>query len=174
MKTYSLYRGDTLIDSQTVKDHVEFDNVPLAAADYRLVVTASRILPWRHLSTTVTCEFGFWSAGTGAIVYTPLSVIRYAPPVNLDNQLRAGGTVRIPVTVQRQPRSGTSPVKSLTVEASYDDGKTWVTVPLDGKVAVVAHPALDRTNGFVALRASSADAQGNTVKQTILRAYQLT
>ncbi|WP_186763426.1 S8 family peptidase [Lentzea tibetensis] len=173
-QTFSLYRGNTLIGTKTVKHDVEFE-VPAAAADYRLVATATRTLPWSELSTTVTCEWGFRSAhvpGAG-LVYTPLSVVQYAPPVDLNNQLRAGSTVRIPVTVQRQPRSGTSPVKSLGVEVSYDDGKTWVTAPLEGKNAVVTHPALDRTNGFVALRGTSADAQGNTVKQTILRAYRL-
>jgi hypothetical protein len=37
-------------------------------------------------------------------------------------------------------------------------------------VVVVKHPA---TAGFVSLRAASTDTAGNTVKQTIIRAYQI-
>ncbi len=56
---------------------------------------------------------------------------------------------------------------------SYDDGATWApaTVARDGaKWSVsVLHPE----SGFVSLRAKASDAQGNTVEQTVIRAYAL-
>jgi len=57
---------------------------------------------------------------------------------------------------------------------SYDDGRTWKHVvvlgPLGEKaVAVVPSP---RGSGFVSLRASATDTAGNTVRETIVRAYR--
>jgi hypothetical protein len=55
---------------------------------------------------------------------------------------------------------------------SYDDGKTWLE-PLSSRVgdhgvAFLRPPAGE---GFVSLKASAADAAGNTVEQTLIRAY---
>ncbi|MFI9552872.1 hypothetical protein [Nonomuraea endophytica] len=55
---------------------------------------------------------------------------------------------------------------------SVDDGATWRGVPVRaegrGWSARVPNP---RTAGFVSLRATSADTSGNTVTQTVHRAY---
>jgi hypothetical protein len=55
-----------------------------------------------------------------------------------------------------------------------DDGATWsrpalVTVG-DSRLALLFHPANAR---FVSLRAAATDSAGNSVQQTILRAYRL-
>jgi hypothetical protein len=88
---------------------------------------------------------------------------------------RAGRAFDIPVTVEGQPGVPASAVTSLCVEASYDDGVTWrpaaVRARGDGWTATVRHPAGD---GFVSLRASAAGAAGDTVTETIIRAYRLT
>ena len=56
---------------------------------------------------------------------------------------------------------------------SYDDGRTWRPVRLTGsggdRVAHLRHP--DRP-GSVSLRAEATDTAGNTVQQTIVRAYR--
>jgi len=56
--------------------------------------------------------------------------------------------------VRRQPGAPGAGVRSLTVDVSYDDGKTWQKAPLrrdgGGWVASVRHPA---AAGFVSLRA---------------------
>lgn len=61
----------------------------------------------------------------------------------------------------------------MTVEASFDDGETWqqLTVRRSGEKAVawVRNPT---GTGFVSLRAAATDTSGNTVKQTIIRAYR--
>jgi hypothetical protein len=62
---------------------------------------------------------------------------------------------------------------SLTVQVSYDDGETWqrVVPRRTGSdwLALVQNP--DR--GFVSLRAVAVDADGNSVDQTIIRAYRI-
>ena len=65
-------------------------------------------------------------------------------------------------------------VRDLDVDVSYDDGVTW-RWPLLVKVgnswlALLFHPANAR---FVSLRAAADDSAGNSVQQTILRAYRL-
>ena len=76
--------------------------------------------------------------------------------------------IRLPSRVERIQ------VSSLTVEVSYDDGQTWKPTTVKrhrGQWSVtVDHPA---TADFVSLRSSVADADGNTQRQTIIRAYAL-
>jgi hypothetical protein len=61
--------------------------------------------------------------------------------------------------------SGKVSARSLQAYASFDDGATWVPV----KSLV---PAGGKAGGFVSLRVV-ADVGGNTVDQTVLRAYRL-
>jgi hypothetical protein len=65
-------------------------------------------------------------------------------------------------------------VKTLSVEVSFDDGVTWRGVPVvrfgQHAFAAVTHPA---QAGFVSLRARSADTDGNSVEQTVIRAYRI-
>ncbi|WP_285751208.1 S8 family serine peptidase [Lentzea sp. NBRC 105346] len=76
-----------------------------------------------------------------------------------------------PLTLRVGGNSGA--VSGVELSVSYDDGKTWKTVPVtqsgDAYSAQLTHPA---GNGFVGLRTSAADASGNSVRQTVLRAYQ--
>jgi hypothetical protein len=80
----------------------------------------------------------------------------------------------VPVIVQAQAGSAATRNRSLRVEVSYDDGRTWQPVELrrgpGGTRAILAHP---RGAGFVSLRAKAADSAGNTVEQTIIRAYRI-
>jgi hypothetical protein len=77
------------------------------------------------------------------------------------------------VSVDRQPGSSGGRAALRSVDVSYDDGATWRPVELR-KVnghwrATVNRPA----SGCVSLRAGASDAGGNTVRQTIIRAYRL-
>jgi hypothetical protein len=105
----------------------------------------------------------------------PLSAIRFAPPVDARNVAPAGRTVTVPVTVQRQSGSAAAKVRTLAVEVSYDDGSSWLPVPLkstsDGWDARLTHPA--GGGHFVALRAAMTDTAGNTAELTVRRAYLL-
>jgi hypothetical protein len=61
---------------------------------------------------------------------------------------------------------------------TYDDGAHWKAVTTSKKnatsyTATIAHPALSATNGTVGIRAQGVDAEGNTIDQTITRAYGL-
>ncbi len=69
---------------------------------------------------------------------------------------------------------------TASVSASFDDGKTWST-PVDAKAlgggrfsAAISQPPLSQTSGFASLRVTARDGAGNSVTQTIIKAYGLT
>ncbi|ABP56185.1 peptidase S8 and S53, subtilisin, kexin, sedolisin [Salinispora tropica CNB-440] len=168
-----LWRDGKLVGESEVARLGEFP-VPPAEADYRLTVEATR--GFTDLSTEVESTWTFRSKHeTGPEpVRLPLSSIRFNPPLAADNSARAGRLLRIPVEMRRQSGAGTATVAKLTVDASYDGGKTWRTVPVrrtgDGWTALVRHPD---TPGHVSLRAHARDTDGNTVSTRILQAYRL-
>ncbi|MDQ7904236.1 S8 family serine peptidase [Phytohabitans sp. ZYX-F-186] len=148
----------------------EFE-VPPEAADYRLEMSAERSGP-ATLSTRVSVAWTFRSSHVSgdAAARLPLSTVRFAPRVDEQNAAPAGQTVTIPVSVVAQPDSTAGRNTSLTVDVSYDDGVTWARAPVAAGEATVTHPARD---GYVSLRATAVDAAGNTVTQTVIRAYKL-
>ncbi|MET8312264.1 S8 family serine peptidase [Micromonospora sp. NPDC005173] len=149
-------------------------DVPAEAGDYRLAATF-RSDPAFTLSTVVDAEWTFKSAhvSDGKLVKLPMTAIRYTPELDIDNRAPAGRLFAIPVSLDRQIGAGPGRTKTLTVEASFDDGKTWrkLSVQRSGEKAVawVNNPA---GTGFVSLRAAATDTSGNTVKQTVIRGYR--
>lgn len=151
--------------------------VPGGDSDYRIVVSAERGAP-HQLSTRVHAEWTFRSGTVlgGAPHRLPLSTVRIAPDLDMNNSAPAGQAFTFPVLVEAQPDSAAGPVRALDLEVSFDDGASWQAVQSvrqkgDGHFSVtMRHPA---TPGYVSLRAGATDANGNTVKQTIIRAYRI-
>ena len=103
----------------------------------------------------------------------------YVVPTDARNRAKAGSTVTIDLTVRHQDDlTGLHP-SGARVWTSYDDGLTWkpaakVTDRGQGRYAVaVHHPAVQNNNGFVDLRIQAWDDAGNSVTQTVDRAYGL-
>lgn len=150
--------------------------LPSAPARYTLAVSASRRVPYAALSTSMTATWSFSSAHTVARSALPLLTVRcHITHLNGQNQAIVGTTVRIPLWVTGEPRTGKARVIRLTLRASADGGRTWHPVPLaragDHWVATMHNPA---TPGYVSLRSTAADGAGDTVTQTIIRAYAVT
>ncbi|MFI7426565.1 S8 family peptidase [Micromonospora sp. NPDC049836] len=148
--------------------------VPAEAGDYRLAATFHSD-PEFTLSTVVDAEWTFRSGhvSDGELVKLPLTAIRYTPELDIDNRAPAGRLFAIPISLDRQVGAAPGRTRTLTVEASFDDGRTWqpLTVRRTGERAVawVHNPA---GSGFVSLRAAASDTGGNTVTQTVIRAYR--
>jgi hypothetical protein len=145
-------------------------------AEYTLRTSADRSA-YARLSTQVSAEWTFTSehAPEDDPALLPLLAVRFAPNLDDHNAAPAGKRFTIPVYVQRNGSDTVGKVGTPSVEASYDDGKTWapakVTRNGDCWNATVDHPAGAQ---FVSLRSSIIDADGHTAKQTIIRAYALT
>ncbi|MGC4762179.1 S8 family serine peptidase [Micromonospora sp. DT46] len=169
----ALYRNGTLVGENEEPAYGGFD-VPPGAADYRLETSSKR--SFTDLSTEVSATWTFRSrhvAGDDPAVL-PASAIRFTPRLDRDNAAPAGRSFVIPVTVQRQPGAPSARVAALTVDVSYDGGKTWQRARIrgggDGWTATVRHPA---GTGHVSLRATARDTAGNTVTQRVIQAYRL-
>ncbi|WP_374065101.1 S8 family serine peptidase [Actinokineospora auranticolor] len=163
----ALYRDGQLVGQTNQPGQGVFE-VPEQSASYRLETTASRAAP---LSPRVSAVWSFTSARPQARkggVQLPLLAVRFGPE-GLDSRNHATGrSVRTTVQVGRQPDLPAVPIVQTTVSASFDDGTTWVDVPVVDGVVTVTHP---RGTRFVSLRAKAVDAQGSAVEQTVVRAY---
>ncbi len=99
-----------------------------------------------------------------------LSTVRFLPALDAANSAPAGRPFLVPMLLEDETGSYARP-RRLTVEASYDEGTTWHRVPvLLNLVAALHHPAHAES---VSLRASATDRDGNTVSETVIRAYKL-
>jgi subtilisin family serine protease len=153
---------------------LEIDVSP-GSATYRLAASFARGEP-NTLSTKVSCVWTFRSKHVAGDkpVPLPMSAVRFLPRLDSRNTAPAGRLTVVPIQVQRQPGSSAQRVRKLTVDVSFDDGVSWrsVAVVRLGQQAFVAipHPAQP---GFVSLRARSSDTDGNSVDQTVIRAYRI-
>ena len=119
----ALYAGGRLIGEEP-SSYAEFE-VPAGDTAYRLEQSATRGAPFK-LSTSVSAAWTFRSAAAGEDpVRLPLSTVRFSPRVDEQNVAPAGRTFVIPVTVERTADSAARPNRTLKVEFSTDDGRTW-------------------------------------------------
>ncbi|SMC88230.1 Subtilase family protein [Lentzea albidocapillata] len=134
-------------------------HAPARDGRYKLVLDASR--ESLALSTNVKTTWEFSASADGKL---PLLEVGYSVPLDLRNSWKAGAPMPVKFTATRQ--AGKATVRSLQAYASFDDGVTWTPVK-----SIV--PPGGKAGGFVSLRVVAADADGNTVDQTVLRAYRL-
>ncbi|MGS2616387.1 S8 family serine peptidase [Micromonospora sp. LZ34] len=165
----TLHRGDTLVGTF---DYLYGNwDVAVEPTTYRMRYAFDLPDPYR-LARRMETEWTFTTSAdqAGAL---PLTSIGFRPALALDNSARAGSSLTIPLTFAQQATAGR--VTSATVSVSFDDGRTWVAVPTAEKsgqyTAAVSHPKA--ASGFVSLRATAEDSNGNTVTTTVYRAYQV-
>jgi subtilisin family serine protease len=150
-------------------------SVPADTAQYRVEIEATRS-GLGGLSSTVQAAWTFRSGHVDGTDPAPLPAmaVRFTPALDAHNQAPAG-RFTMPVTIQYQPGSAPASIRNFTLEASYDDGKSWQPVELDRVAdhwtATLTHPT---GGGYVSLRANATDSAGNMVQQTIIHAYALT
>ncbi|HEX6357427.1 S8 family serine peptidase [Actinophytocola sp.] len=166
-----LFRNDQLVGESPFGGFGFFDNLPAARGNYRLTTESTRSAQF-DLTTSVNAEWTFRSShvdGTTPAAL-PLNVVRFAPKLAEDGSAPAGKPFLVPLTVQDKTGASVRP-KRLSVEVSYDEGKSWQRVPVVlNASAVLQHPAGAPS---VSLRASATDRDGNTVTQTVIRVYKL-
>jgi hypothetical protein len=166
----TLYKDGTKLDEKP--DPFAFFTLPPEPGSYRLELSYGRGAPFT-LSTKVNVAWTFKSAHASddQPVALPVSVLRFLPDLDLRNT--AENECVIPVLVARQPGAAAGHTDKLTVQVSYDDGAHWSPTLLirlgNGGIALAKHP---QGHGFVSLRGTASDNTGNTVEQTIIRAYR--
>lgn len=155
-----------------VTDGLTEYTLPAQDTAYKLTVDNSRDPAVYGVSTRVHVEWTFHSATTpeGDFAALPLSTIRFSPDLTLTGTAKAGRHFEVPFTVEGAA-AGQHPAK-LAFQVSYDDGATWQPAKsVGGAHLSLKHPA---KAGSVSLRAELTDRDGNTLTQTIERAYLTT
>ncbi|HEX6344733.1 MAG TPA: peptidase S8, partial [Umezawaea sp.] len=165
----TLFRDGVKIGESTEPGNLRGDVSPPAAA-YRLEVEATRS-GVSEFSTGVSGTWTFRSAEVGTR-YTPLpmSIIRFRPDLAGGNTAPADRTFAVPLVVQQNPGADNGRINRIAVDVSFDDGKTWRRAPVIGRSALVHNgPA----GSYASLRAKATDSRGNTVENTVIRAYRI-
>jgi hypothetical protein len=147
--------------------------VPADQGVYRVDVAADRADRY-ELSTRAAVSYTFTSGHVPENGPTPLplSMVRFVPALDASGAAPGGRTFVVPLVVQTNPGSTARRLRlgRIKVDVSYDDGATWRRAPVAGHAAILRHPP---AGGYVSLRGSAADSDGNTVTVTIVRAYKL-
>jgi subtilisin family serine protease len=170
-----LYAGDRLL-ADTTAPIGTFPAVP-GPATYRLTSRQQRSTPWWQYSTDVRTTWTFTSATPeSGRQLLPLLQVGYGLQLDITNRAAAGLLNTFTLDVGHQPGVDGPGIKTVHAWVSYDDGAKWQQIPLvplgNGKVlATVPQPKL--ASGAVSLRVSATDTAGNSIDQTILRAYGL-
>jgi hypothetical protein len=170
-------RKDGVIIDETNQPFAPFliSSVPPEPAQYRLEAEIARSAAISDLSTRVTASWTFRSQHVDDTVFQalPLPTMRFFPPLDEHNQSAAASLV-MPIVFERPVGAPTPQITRVAVAASFDDGASWVSVPvslLGNRVFAVINHAPGATH--VSLRGSAVDVDGNAVEQTIIRAYRL-
>ncbi|MET7856318.1 S8 family serine peptidase [Streptomyces sp. NPDC005318] len=169
-QTVALYQGDTLIKST---DHQQLNGLAGTLRPerlpYRLVTETSQktVFP---TSTATRTEWGFTSEY--GWVNVPLIQLDYG--VDTDITGAAARRTTLTLTASHMPGvTGAGTVDGATLQVSYDEGAHWTTAALrrtaGGKWTVDVRAP--KSAEHVSLRATARDDAGNTVSQTVIRAY---
>ncbi|MFJ4333456.1 MULTISPECIES: S8 family serine peptidase [unclassified Streptomyces] len=148
--------------------------VPAERARYRLDMETSRDSEAWTRGVATSTSWSFESGRTDAA--TPLSLLQldYDVPVDVRNSVRGTRSHRIDVRVRAQEGLPVPRGVSVRVEASYDDGRTWSTARTHAHGhhsfrASLTPPA--HRESWVTLRVTARDSAGDSVRQTVQRAY---
>ncbi|MFG2767656.1 S8 family serine peptidase [Streptomyces rubiginosohelvolus] len=170
-----LYRNGKQIAESDQGAWANFE-VPAGNAEYRLDLATSRVSDNWQLGTGTRTSWTFRSGTTAAKTLLPMLQLDYNVPVDVRNTVGSQRKHTLGVGVRMQDGLAAPSGVTLKVEASYDDGKNWTraitTRKGGGFTASVERPSHVRGDAYVALRVTAIDAAGNSVRQTIDRAYR--
>lgn len=144
-----------------------------------LSVVRDQDASWQFSTRTDTSwSFDSHGAGEGVTTVLPLLRVDYDTRVGLDNTVPAGSVRPLGLRVVHPDGLGDAPfIRSAQLWVSYDEGDSWHEVaavptgPSRGSgnyTALVVHP---QEHESVSLRVEATDADGNSIEQTVLRAY---
>jgi subtilisin family serine protease len=166
---FALYREGELIGESVGLQTASFD-VPRRRARYRLEATHSQEL--FELTPRQTAAWEFESAHTKDSARLPLLMFRFDPELNEQGRAKRQRLFRLPFSVDQYGSERPPSISQLIVEVSYDDGVSWRRVPVTSEGEHwSAHLDHARASDYVSLRAFARDRRGNSVEQTLIRAY---
>jgi subtilisin family serine protease len=156
----------------------EFE-LPDGPATLRLELESARSYAWWKYSTGISSAWTVQSTGEGTDdepERLPLLLVDYdVAQADLSNRVPSGRPVELELEVRHQNGATASPIDTVELDLSYDDGATWQSVPMDPTgggiyTALLEHPS-NHAGGAVTLRVDVQDEAGSRLQQTVTRAY---
>ncbi|WP_320773271.1 S8 family serine peptidase [Streptomyces sp. CRN 30] len=175
-QTTELYLDGGLVDRMNGSTAYLWD-APADEHTYRLV-TDTALDPARfEPGTTGHAEWTFRSAATPDDHWTLLPLLNLSFDVGTDlaGQVRGGRKLTVGLGADHVAGApGTGRITGGTLDVSYDDGKSWRKVGLDGRAGSwTGTLSVPRDADTVSLRASARDDRGGSVTQEIVRAVSV-
>ncbi|MFJ8723411.1 S8 family serine peptidase [Streptomyces sp. NPDC093269] len=170
--TLTLYQGGTELARNSGNTMVQADAPGAGKLPYRLLLDTSRDSSVSPYSSTTHTEWDFTSRAPEGDEQSVLPLLQIDYGVDTDAAGRARRNATLTASVAHLAHAtGAGTLSKLTLEVSYDDGRTWRTITggKDGRFGLSA-PKQAR---FVSLRAHAHDSAGNAVAQTVIRAFGL-
>ncbi|MFG1880380.1 S8 family serine peptidase [Micromonospora sp. NPDC049102] len=173
-QTNQLYQGTTLL-GQSSSTWVSGTAPVTKDLPYRLVVKTTQDPTVGPYSTSTETQWTFRSKAPAAGVESavlPLLQLDYA--VDTDAAGTAKGRTDLRLSAAHLPGvTGCGSIRPVSLEISYDDGAHWqkqsLGHPKDG--SWTAKLRAPKGASYVSLRAGATDSSGNSVRQTVLRAF---
>lgn len=172
--TVTLHQGTTVLGTGDINSQPTF-TVPAATARYTLSATTQRNVPWSTLGTSTQATWTFSSGHAPGTAALPLWDVRVTGAFDVLDRAPAGRPFPLFIAPDVADGAPAARIRSVTVSASYDDGKTWHKLALRaaGQSRWTSTVTPPKGAAFVSLSASLTDAAGNSTQQTTIRAYQL-
>jgi hypothetical protein len=166
----ALYRDGELVGENDSSGHGVFP-VPPGPAVFRARTEVTRAPEVSDFSTRISVDWTFRSDTTTRERRLPMSVVRFTPELDATGSAPAYRPLTVPLVVDQQRGADNAPLRHFRVEVSYDDGASWVSLPVLGRAALVGNRAKPGT--FASLRVHASDGRGGELSQTVIRAYRL-
>ncbi|MFC0503186.1 S8 family serine peptidase [Micromonospora costi] len=169
-----LYQGDTLL-AQSSSTWISGTAPRAGDLPYRLVVRTTQDPTAGAYSTRTESEWRFRSTAPSAGVESsvlPLLQLDYT--VDADAAGTARRTTDLTLSAAHLPGvTGRGGVGQVRLEVSYDDGAHWQRQTLSRTTSGAWTATLRAPKGaaYVSLRAEAADGAGDSVSQTVIRAF---
>lgn len=137
---------------------------------YRVEFDFDDHAPWARLSTRTRTAWTLHSARPpyGEKAVLPMLMVDHDVNLDLENRTRSG---ELTLNPRHQAGAPQTPIKSLALQVSYDDGATWTDEALSK--AMTGYVAKLRGKGLVSLRIQAEDTEGNKLSEEVIRAHEL-
>lgn len=172
-QTVALYQGDTKLAERNGA-FVTADNLAPEARPYRFHVTTSQPAATNPLSSSTDTDWVFSSAAPAgdATEVLPMPQLEYTIDADAHGAVKNNSSV---IVAAKQPVSavGAGDLGAPSMDFSYDDGATWhkadVREGTHGQWTAKFSAPAGAT--FVSTRAGATDSKGNSITQTVIRAF---
>ena len=156
-----------------------FFRAPLHPGWYDASIRAVRVAPSAALPVAplsrrigLSWHFGVSRRDLSSVFGVPVSITRFVPGgLDMRNNAQPGAVTPIRLTIFRGRPYPAFKIRHVRLEVSFNDGRSWHSVPLAEHSGEWLAKVRDPASGFISLRSTVTDIKGDSTVETINRAY---